>query len=192
MASERLEEEIGELAAHIHAATCRWLLLIAEFDRREAWKPWGCKSCADWLSLRCALAPGPAREHVRVARRLEQMPLVCAAFASGELSYSKARAITRVVDHADEAELLELARHATAAQLERLVRAYRGVVSTQIEHANRAHGERFLSWSWEDDGSLTVRGRLPAEDGALLVQGLEAARDRLRVGRGNVRWTGRW
>ena len=178
---ERLEEEIGELAAHIHAATCRWLLLVAEFDRREGWKEWGCKSCADWLSLRCGLAPGPGREHVRVARRLEQLPELCAAFGRGELSFSKVRAITRVADFADESELLELARHATAAQLERLVRAYRGVVSTQIEHANRAHEERFLSWSWDDDGSVVFRGRLPAEDGALLIRALEAARDQLHV-----------
>lgn len=29
---ERLEAEIGELAAHIQAATCRWLLMVAELD----------------------------------------------------------------------------------------------------------------------------------------------------------------
>ncbi len=32
--SEWIEREIGELASHIAAATCRWLELIAEFDRR--------------------------------------------------------------------------------------------------------------------------------------------------------------
>ena len=34
---ERLEHEITELAAHINAGSCRWLELIAEFDRREGW-----------------------------------------------------------------------------------------------------------------------------------------------------------
>ena len=34
---ELLEREITELASHIHAATCRWLGLVAEFDRREGW-----------------------------------------------------------------------------------------------------------------------------------------------------------
>ena len=47
---ERLEAEITESAAHIWAATCRWLLLLAEFDRREGWASWGCKSCAHWLN----------------------------------------------------------------------------------------------------------------------------------------------
>jgi hypothetical protein len=159
MSTEQLEREIGELAAHIHAATCRWLLLVAELDRRRAWADWGAKSCAQWLSARCGVAPGAAREQMRVARRLEELPAVCEAFSRGELSYSKARAITRAATESSEAELLELARHATAAQLERLVRAYRGVVSTQIGQANRTHRERFLTWEWDDDGSLIVRGR---------------------------------
>ena len=45
----RLEAEITSLSAHIAAATCRFLLLVAEFDRREGWARWGCASCAEWL-----------------------------------------------------------------------------------------------------------------------------------------------
>jgi uncharacterized protein DUF222 len=93
---EELEREIGELAAHVNAATCRWLCLVAEFDRREGWAGWGAKSCAAWLSWRCGLTPVAAREQVRVARRLAEFGLVREAFGSGELSYSKVRAITRV------------------------------------------------------------------------------------------------
>jgi uncharacterized protein DUF222/HNH endonuclease len=174
---ERLESEIAELAAHIHAATCRWLLMVAEFDRRCGWGTWGCRSCAQWLSWRCGLAPSAAREHLRVARRLCELPLVRDSFGRGELSYSKVRAITRAASPETEQDLLELARHATAAQLERLVRGYRGVLA---EEADRAHRDRYLNWSWDDDGSLLIRGRLPAEDGALVVRALEAAGDELR------------
>lgn len=42
------------------------------------------------------LSPRAAREHVRVARALGDLPLTHAAFARGELSYAKVRAITRV------------------------------------------------------------------------------------------------
>lgn len=177
---QRLEHEIGELAAHIAATTCRWLLLVGEFDRREGWLAWGAKSAADWLSWRCGVAPRAAREQVRVGQRLAELPLVRAAFGRGEISYSKARAISRVASTETEHDLLDLARHATAAQLERLVRAYRGVVSAQVEQANLAHTQRYLSWEWDDDGSLLVRGRLPAEDGALVIGALWAARDQLR------------
>lgn len=118
---ERLEHEIGELAGHINAATCRWLCMVAAFDRREGWAPWGAMSCSAWLSWRCGLTLVAAREHVRVARRLAELPLVRTAFGRGELSYSKVRAITRVASSETEADLVELARHATGAQLERLV-----------------------------------------------------------------------
>ena len=128
---EVLEREITALASQIHAATCRWLCLVGEYDAREGWAQWGCRSCAHWVSWQCGVAPGAAREHVRVARRLRELPLVCAAFADGELSYSKVRALTRVAGVEREGELLELARHATASQLERLLRAYRGVVAAE-------------------------------------------------------------
>lgn len=91
-----LEREICELAAHIAAATCRWLLLVAEFDERGGWAQWGAKSCAQFLCWRCSIGVVTAREHVRVARRLRELGLVREAFSTGELTYCKARAITRV------------------------------------------------------------------------------------------------
>src|SRR3989442_6269505 len=102
--TDRLEAEIGELAAHINAATARFLLLVAEFERREAHQDSGFQHCSSWLSWRCSLAPRAAREHVRVARALVGLPLVRAAFARGELSYSKVRALTRITTPANEPE----------------------------------------------------------------------------------------
>jgi Domain of unknown function (DUF222)/HNH endonuclease len=179
MANDRLEREITELASHIHAATCRWLGLVAEFDRRGGWSAWACRSCAEWISWRCSIAPGAAREHVRVARRLEALPLVRAAFAEGRLSYSKVRALTRVDNVEKEAELLALARHATASQLERMVRGYRSVVLAERAAAS-GRPERCVTWSYADDGSLLLRARLPVEEGAVVLQALEAAVERLR------------
>ena len=86
-----LEREITELAAHIHAATCRWLLMVAELDHRGGWADWGCKSCAHWLSWRCGVALNAAREQVRVARCLGALPEIRSAFAHGRLSFSQAR-----------------------------------------------------------------------------------------------------
>jgi hypothetical protein len=143
---ERLEGEICKLAAHIWAATCRWLCLLAEFERREGWKESACVSCAQWLSWRCGLAPGAAREQLRVARRLSELPRIKAAFARGELSYSKVRAVTRVASAKTEEDLLMLAQHATAAQLERLVRTYRGIVVSEIARQNRSYRQRELVW----------------------------------------------
>lgn len=105
-----------------------------------------------------------------------------ARFAVGELSYSKVRAITRVATPETEQVLVNLARHATGGQLERLVRGYRGVLAT-IDGAQAANERRAASWRWEDDGTLTLRARLPADEGALLIAALEGAAGPVRSSR---------
>jgi hypothetical protein len=175
--NNRLADEITELACHIHAATCRWLGLVAEFDTRGGWGEWGCRSCSHWLSWRCSISPVAAREHVRVAHRLEELPLIRGAFAEGRLSYSQVRALTRVENVEREEELLSLARHATAAQLERLVRAYHGVVA-RARVAAGGGPDRYVTWDHADDGSLLLRARLPAEEGAVVLAALQAAVER--------------
>lgn len=177
MPLERLEHEIVQLASHINAAMCRWLELVAEFDRREGWGSWSCKSCAEWVAWRCAMEPRSAREHVRVARALAGVPRIREAFARGQLSYSKVRALTRVADANSEAELLELAEHATAAQLERIVRGLRRATT---DEANEQHADRHLSAWWEGDGSLSISGNMPAEEGAAFMAALDAMHDLLR------------
>ena len=101
---ERLGERIAELSSRIQAATYDLLVLIREFDARSGWSGW--TSCAHWLSWRTGLAPGPAREHVRVARALGELPKLSAAMRRGALSYSKVRAVTRVATPQTEQALL--------------------------------------------------------------------------------------
>ena len=179
LSAQQLCDEICTLAGQIAAATCRWLLLLAEFDRRREWSDGETKTCADWLSWRCSIMPATAREQLRVARRLVELPRITAAFASGALSYSKVRAITRVAEPATEDQLVLLAEHASGAVLERLVRGYRRAASACLETANEAYQRRYLRWEWADDGSLRFRGRLPAEDGALLVAALSRAEQQI-------------
>nr|WP_246232239.1 DUF222 domain-containing protein [Nakamurella aerolata] len=89
--------------------------MIAEFDRRHGWSGAGIKSCAHWLALHCSVAPNTAREHLRVARALGELPKISASFRRGELSYSKVRSLSRVSDRIAEDTLLNLAAAATAS-----------------------------------------------------------------------------
>src|SRR5262245_14108074 len=88
-------------AARTAAAECRWLGMLAEFDRREGWYLDGQLSGVDWLVWRCGMSARTAREKLRVAHELRRRPVVADAFGAGRLSYCKVRAITRVID-ADE------------------------------------------------------------------------------------------
>ena len=169
---ERLEAEICELAGHLAAATCQFLVLLAEFDARVGWAEWGSPSCAAWLSWKCALASGTAREHVRVARLLRVLPAIRVEFAAGRLSYAKVRALTRIAGPETEAGLVEMAAPMTANQLERFARAHRKVTGIDDEQARL---RRRLSWRLDDDGCLSISVRLPPEDGATVLSALRAA-----------------
>lgn len=174
--NQSLAGEITLLAGQINAANYRFLKLIAEYDRREAWADFGIRSCAHWLNWKCGIALGAAREKVRVARCLDSLPGINEAFAMGEISYSKVRAMTRVASNDNEDYLLMIARHGTAQQMEQLVRKYQQVTAaTEPGAAQRQHEARELLYYQDEQGMWVIRGRLPAESGALVIQAIEAA-----------------
>jgi hypothetical protein len=176
---DRLGDEIAELSAHLDAATARLLALIREFDARGGWNT-GFRSCAAWLSWRVGLAPGAARERVRVARALGTLPALAAALARGELSYAKVRALTRVATPETEARLLAVGRAGTAVHVERIVRGWRRVDrQAEAREAARQHAGRALHVYQDEDGTVVLRGRLTPEVGALLLRALDAARETL-------------
>ena len=170
----RLGDQIAELAARIDAATYELLCHLREFDRRYGWEGW--RSCAHWLNWRTGLDLGAAREKLRVAAALADLNHIAAAMARGQLSYSKVRALTRVATPATEAPLLALALRATASQVERLVRAWRQADrDAQPDAEQLLLASRMLSMRVDDDGMVTLRGRLPPEVGAVLMRAVEAA-----------------
>jgi len=175
---EHLEDQITELAAHIHAAMFRLLELVREYDECEGWGGKGLISCAHWLNWKCGIDLGTAREKVRVAHALKVLPLISEEFRNGRVSYSKVRAMTRVATAKNEDYLLMIARHGTAVHVERLVRNYRKVRRSEaLDRENTRHAQRELHWYVDDEGYWVIRGRLTAEQGALVQVVLEQAMD---------------
>ena len=173
---ERLEDEITTLAGHLNAANHRLIKLLDEFDRRDGWRGVGVRSLAHWLNFKCGIGKLAAREKVRVARALRDLPKIDAAFERGEISYSKVRAMTRAATAQNEAFLVQIARHGTADHMERLVRAYRrhgDVLEASKTESGRRREGRFWCHE-EDDGTMVFGGRLPLEQGLLLKKALDA------------------
>ena len=170
---------MAELAARINSAEFRMMTLIADFDRRRGWRD-GFSSCAEWLAWRIGIKIGPARERVRTARALVNLPQTADALREGRISYAKVRAITRVATPGSEAELLEFARAGSAAKLEQTVRMWRKLSregEPTVEEAR--HRSRTFSVFVDGDGMCVVRGRLEPEAGAVLMRAVEAASDAL-------------
>ncbi len=171
---DELVTEICTLTGHINAANHRWLMLIAEFDRRQGWSDGATQSCAHWLNWKCGIAIGAAREKVRVARALEHLPKVSAAMECGKLSYSKVREITRVATPETEDTLLMIAEHGTAQHVEKLVRAFRRCKDAEELSREAVQQEnRSVRYSYDEDGSVLLTCRLPAEIGELVLKALD-------------------
>ncbi len=179
LSDEVLESELCSQAANLSAGECHLLLVMGELERREVWARQGARDCAHWLSWRIGTALGAAREQLRVARALEHLEHTRAAFASGELSYSKVRAITRVADEHSDAELVGLARAATAAQLEQIVREYRRADPGEQARANAAHARRYLRHRSDGEGMILINARLDPEEAAVVLAAIERAREEL-------------
>jgi hypothetical protein len=50
-----LEAQITRLAGHLNSGNHQFLMLIAEFDRREGWSNSATQSCAHWLNWKCGI-----------------------------------------------------------------------------------------------------------------------------------------
>jgi hypothetical protein len=115
-----------------------------------------------------------ARERVRVARALGQLPAIDAAMATGKLSYSKVRAISRVATPANEAAFLEVALAATGGQLERLCRGYRGALHADDKPSREARSVR--RWTLPS-GMVKVEMVLCPDEAEQLFRALDRARE---------------
>ena len=184
LSDAELEAQVLTWSGRIAAGEARLLALIAEFDERGSWHGPGLLSCAHWLVWRTGLAPGAAREKVRVARALTDLPLVAAAMADGKMSFSQARAVTRVATPDDQLRWVELCRHTAASQLEKLVRGVARVRRTLQDEADPERGRwrNRTTTSYDEDGNLRLTMVLSAEQGAVVQAALasvQADLDRL-------------
>jgi hypothetical protein len=180
-AAIQLEAQITELWGYLNVATYKLLTLIAKFDREEGFKRHNLVNTAQWLNWQCGIGGVAAREKVRVARALENLPQISAAFASGEISYSKVRAMTRVATPKNEPVLVSIARAGTASHVEKLVRRYRW--TQRRDAAKQAESQqlsRQVHYFYDEDDHFVLNARLPREAGALVLKALQTAGDVLR------------
>ena len=83
----------------------------------------GFSSCSAYALERCDRSARWVEAARCLARRLEGLPVLRRALASGDLSWSVVELVSRVARGADELEWLELARHHTVRELRVILRA---------------------------------------------------------------------
>ena len=119
-----------------------------------------------------------AREKVRVAHALKTLPAIASAFSSGELSYAKVRALTRVADRDNEPALLEFALRTTAVNVAERCRELSNGSVQSLDTAARANANRSLRIRRDRERQvMTITVELPMDTGELVEKALDKARD---------------
>jgi hypothetical protein len=175
---DELDRNILKLCSRINTATYELLILVREFDERVGWLKWGMQNCAEWLAWRCDFSMTTALEKVRVAHALKSLPLTSQEFASGKLSYSKVRALTRVANRSNEEVLVEFALRSTAVHVAERCRELHCGSQDSTDSAARAYAARSLRVRRDHHrGVMTITVELPMDTGELVEKALDKARD---------------
>ncbi|MBN1240872.1 MAG: DUF222 domain-containing protein [Gammaproteobacteria bacterium] len=173
---DELDAAICTLARGMNAFNSTLLRLVRDFDDRLGWAKWSFESCADWLAWRCGIGLSAAREKVRTAHALRDLPAIAAAFDKGRVSYSKVRALTRAADASNEEALLAFALDANAAQVEERCRQIRNARRDSVEEARRAWQRRTLSiFRNGSRGTMTISVEVPLDAGEIVARAIDRA-----------------
>jgi hypothetical protein len=181
----RIEEDFAELQRAAELLEVERLRRLAEIDRRATFQRDGHLSAASWLASTFKVAWGTAREHVRIARGLEEMPATRRALDEGELSMSAVRVLVAARDTDREAfkesenALVEAARIHSMHDLNRVAAYWRQAI--EHEHAltseEKVRAHRRLHASVTFLGMVRVDGNLDPETGETLLTALSAVLD---------------
>jgi Domain of unknown function (DUF222)/HNH endonuclease len=180
-----VEEDFEELHRAVELLKAERLRRLAEIDRRRLFERDGHLSAASWLASRFKVAWGTAREQVRIARALEEMPETRRALDEGELSLSAVRVLVsaRDTDPAafvrSERSLVEAARIHSVRDLSRVTAYWRQAVerTNANEGEEKLRKQRRLHASVSLLGMVRVDGDLDPETGETLLTALGAVLD---------------
>lgn len=179
-------EAISQLSALMAATHAELLDVACAVELAGDWKDDGATGVVPWLVGRQGVANPTAREWVRVADALQDLPALRATYAAGALSWDQVRHATKFATSVDDDELAELLPGFSANQIALMARQRRPIPEAD---ARDAHANRGLSWRRDHRrGGFSYRGFLPFDQGAAV----NAAIDRHAERAGPDAATGRW
>ena len=173
---DELNAAIGRMSQAVNVANYELILHIREFDERAGWYQWGFTDGLSWLKWRCDLGTGAARDKLRIAHALKELPLLSEAFAGGELSYTKVRALTRIATVDNEAELIVMAQRMTARHVEEHCKQRKNTQKASTALAKQAQENRnYRIWRDEARGTVRFSIELAGDDAELIEKAVEKA-----------------
>jgi hypothetical protein len=120
--ADQVDEVLGNLFAGssvLLVHICSWLMVA---DRNQQWLADGAADPGQWLSARFGIRHSTAGQQVRVARRLQDFPVLSEMFSAGELSLDQVDAISKIATPGTETSLIEELLGLSNAALDRAAR----------------------------------------------------------------------
>lgn len=175
MTPEERGVAVQQLAAVIAATHAELLDLTSAVDAEGDWADDGATGIAPWLVGQVGIARPTANEWARVAKALQQLPELRAAYAAGALSWDQVRPATRFATPHDDARLARELPGYSAAQVGFMARQRRPVPDAE---ANDAHAARALSWRRDHRrGGYVYKAFLPFDQGEAVNLALDQVAD---------------
>ena len=134
-------------AAQISALLHEQLADIAEFDRAEAWRGDGAGSMTVWVTEQCGVSASTARQWVRAATDLAELPALSESLASGEMSLDKVAPLAEVASPETEVEIRSAAAHWTVKQARDLAEWHKATEEALARSAGREFEHRTLRFN---------------------------------------------
>ncbi|MEO6628394.1 MAG: DUF222 domain-containing protein [Aquihabitans sp.] len=195
---QAVEGELAELCGMANAVHGRMVELVGEALDEDLWSGYQIHSPGHWLGWKTSMTGASVNAVVALATRRHELPLTTAALAQGSLSLAQASVIARHVPGSWEESVMDFAPQATVAQLQRTLPKYGFTPdpnpnpepdpdpqpdgtppSDKPPRLDPISEGREWGMGNNDDGSWWFRGRLPADEGAVLAGAIRAARDDL-------------
>jgi hypothetical protein len=146
----------------ISAAQARFVVRLAESNKREMFRDDGATSPEAWVAESFGVSVPTARSHSQVAEKVHDLPNLIGSLCEGDISFDKVRAVVDVATSATDRELCDQAKECSVRELVQTARdAAARARSASASPSRSEHDSRYVRFN---DGHRTVSVQLPTEE----------------------------
>ena len=116
-----LHQRLRSIAKRRVALEAEEASYLVEAEETQLYRRLGYSTMIEYMERELYWGPHAAKERLRVARELTELPLIAELFRDGELCFSAARELTRVATPATEEAFLRKAQGKTAHHIQQMV-----------------------------------------------------------------------
>jgi HNH endonuclease len=116
-----LHREAVEISKNLHHQEYLMVEVLQKIDEKKVYRTLGFKSLYQYTTVALRLSPGRAYNFIQVSRKARNLSRFQEALKKGEITLSKAKRVTSVINEENEKEWIDLSKNLSQRNLERAV-----------------------------------------------------------------------